>query len=186
MVFTVESVESLRSNRQYGTYIELRLDQKDPNASLLSATSDDKDWVDSAFSAVLDVLARCKNLNGWVRSPAMGFAIQLCGVALGFVLSLWFATLLSPRLTLQNAFLIAFLFALLLFSNTWNFVYFLANRLLVAGFPSIKFLRAGKEKLHWFMQAIVGGLVGAVLLFLLSQAMTFVLEFMATLVNKNA
>ncbi len=56
VLFTVETGESLRSSRQTGAFMELRLDEKDPNTCFLSVTSDDNDWVDASFSAVQDTL----------------------------------------------------------------------------------------------------------------------------------
>ncbi|MEK6771308.1 MAG: membrane domain protein, partial [Pseudomonadota bacterium] len=91
VLFTVETGESLRSNRLIGTYLELRVDEKDPNACFLAVTSDDKDWVDASFSAVQDVLIKCKNRNGWARSAWTHFGVQIVGVTFGFILSLWAA-----------------------------------------------------------------------------------------------
>jgi uncharacterized membrane protein HdeD (DUF308 family) len=186
VLLTVETAESLRSNRVIGTVLELRLDEKDPSASFLTVTSDDKDWVDASFAAVQEGLAKYKNRNRWVRSAWTAFAVQLVGVSLGFLLSLWAAAKIAPQLAIENAFVFAFLFVLLIFSNTWTYLNQLLLRLLNTAFPNIKFLRRDKERLHWLLQAIVGGIVGAAVLYAIGQAAAFLLDLLANLVSKNA
>ena len=115
VIFTVETEESSRSGRQLPTFLELRLDERDPNSCSLTVTSNDGDWVDSSFSAVQDVLVECKNKNGWVRTAWTQFGVQIIGVTLGFVLSLWAAVTISPKLAVENSFVISFLFVLLIF-----------------------------------------------------------------------
>ncbi len=186
ILFTVETAESLRSNRVNGTVLELRLDEKDPNSSFLTVTADDKDWVDASFAAVQEGLAKYKNRNGWARSAWTAFGAQLVGVTLGFLLSLWVAAKIAPKLAIENAFVFAFLFVLLIFSNTWTHLNQLLLRLLNTAFPDIKFLRRDKERLHWLWQAIVGGIVGAAVLYAIGQAAAFLLDLLANLVSKNA
>ncbi|WP_139026340.1 membrane domain protein [Methyloversatilis universalis] len=186
VLFTVETVESLRSNRAIGTVLELRLDEKDPNSSFLTVTADDKDWVDASFAAVQEGLAKYKTRNRWARSAWTAFGVQLVGVTLGFLLSLWAATKIAPKLAIENAFVFAFLFVLLIFSNTWTYLNQLLLRLLNTAFPNIKFLRRDKERLHWLLQAVVGGIVGAAVLYAIGQAAAFLLDLLANLVSKNA
>lgn len=186
ILITVETVESLRSSRAIGTSLELRLDEKDPNTSFLTATSDDKDWVDASFSAVQETLAKYKNRNRWVRTAWTAFGVQLVGVILGFLLSLWAATKIAPKLTVESSFIFSFLFVLLIFSNTWTYLNQSFLLLLNAAFPNIKFLRRDKERLHWLLQAIVGGIVGAAVIYAIGQAAAFLLDLLANLVRKNA
>lgn len=186
VLFTIETAESLRTNRAIGTLLELRLDEKDPNSSFLTVTSDDKDWVDASFAAVQEGLAKYKNRNHWARSAWTAFGVQLVGVTLGFLLSLWAAAKIAPKLAIENAFVFAFLFALLIFSNTWTYLNQLFLRLLNTAFPNIKFLRHDKERLHWLLQAIVGGVVGAAVLYAIGQAAAFLLDLLSNLVNKNS
>lgn len=183
ILITLETAESLRSNRVTGTVLELRLDEKDPNSSFLTVTSDDKDWVDASFAAVEDRLAKCRNRNLWVRSAWTAFGVQLVGVTLGFLLSLWVAARIAPSLAIENAFVFAFLFVLLIFSNTWTYLNHLFLHLLNSAFPNIKFLRPDKERLHWLLQAVVGGIVGATILYAIGQAATFISNLFATLIR---
>lgn len=186
VLFTLETGESLRSNRQIGTFMELRLDEREPNSSFLTVTSDDKDWVDASFSAVQDTLAKSRNRNGWVRTAWTVFAVQLIGVTLGFLLSLWAAAKIAPRLAIENALIFSFLFVLLIFSNTWTFINQLILRLMNMAFPNIKFFRRGKERLHWLLQAVVGGIVAAVVLYVFDQSASFVLQILSGVLRKDA
>jgi hypothetical protein len=186
ILFTLETGESLRSNRQVGTYLELRLDEKDNNTCTLAVVSDDKDWVDASFSAVQDTLAKYKNKNGWARSAWTHFGVQITGVSLGFILSLWAASKISPNLAIENAFVFAFLFVLLIFSNTWTYL----NKGALVGlnklFPNMKFYRPNKERWHWLMQAVVGGIVVAIMLYALGQAFSFLVDIFSGLLRKGA
>ncbi len=186
VVFTIESGHSLRTNRAIGTYLELRLDEKDPNACILTVTSDDKDWVDASFSAIHDVLTKCKNKNGWARTAWTQFGVQIIGVTLGFVLSLWAAARIAPRLAFENSFVIAFLFVLLMFSNVWTYLNQRILWLLSAVFPNLKFYRPDKERLHWLMQAIVGGIVFASIMYVLSLVFSFLVDILGGFVRKDA
>src|SRR5271157_4723270 len=38
VIFNLDTGESTRTNRQIGTYLELRLDEKDPNACMITVT----------------------------------------------------------------------------------------------------------------------------------------------------
>jgi hypothetical protein len=184
VIFTIETGESLRSNRQIGSILELRLDEKEMNTCFLTATSDDKDWVDASFSVVQDVLAKCRNRNGWARSTWTYFGVQIVGVTLGFILSVWAATKIAPLLAIENSFIFSFLFALLIFSNTWMFLSQQVIRLINTAFPNIKFYRPNKEHLHWIFQAVIGGAVAAVVLYVLGQAASFLLDILSALVRK--
>lgn len=186
VLFTVETGQSLQSNRQIGTYLELRLDEKDPNTCFLTVTSDDKDWVDASFSAVHDVLTKSKNKNGWVRTAWTQFGVQITGVTLGFILSMWAAAKIAPRLAIENSFVFAFLFVLLIFSNVWTYLNQRILWILNVAFPNLKFCRPDKERLHWLMQAVVGGIVFAIVMYVLSQAFSFLIDILSSFVRNDA
>jgi hypothetical protein len=162
IVFNIDTGESLASNRSVGTYLELQLDTKEPNRCYVVVTSNEGDWVDASISAIQDVIVKCKNKNGWVRTAWTQLTVQVIGVALGFILSLWISAKIAPKLAIQNSFVITFLFMLLMFSNVWMFlsqrILFFVNGL----FPNINFCRPRKDRMHWLMKTIVGGLALAV------------------------
>lgn len=185
VLFTVETGESLSSNRQIGSYLELRLDEKDPNTCFLTVTSDDKDWVDASFSAVHDVLTKCKNKNGWARTALAQFGVQIFGVALGFILSLWAAAKIAPKLAIENSFLLTFLFILLIFSNAWTYLNRTILLVLNIVFPNVRFYRPDKQRLHWLMQTIVGGIVFAIVMYTLGQTSSFLIDTLSGFLRKE-
>lgn len=185
VVLTLETSESIRCNRQIGSVLELKLDENDRNGCFLTATSDDSDWVDASFSAVQDTLLKSKNKNGWVKTTWTPFVVQVVGVALGFLLSVWTASKIAPKLSIENSFIFSFLFVMLIFSNIWTFLSQQILRLINYTFPNFKFLRRDKERLHWLLQAVIGSAVFAIVVFFLSQIVMFFSEILGTLVNKK-
>lgn len=186
IIFTLESVESLRSNRQSGVCIELKLDQMTTNGCFLLVTSNDENWVDASFSAIQDILTKCKNKHGWMRTAWTPLAIQIVGVAIGFFISLWAAVKISPKLSIQNSFVICFLFILLIFSNTWGYlnqkILFFVDRV----FPNLKFYRPDKDQSHWFTQAIIGGIALAITLWILNFSFSYIGQVLSEFVNKSS
>lgn len=168
LIIAVETLASLNSNRNLGHHLELRLDTMDANNCFLSVTSDDADWVDSSYSAVQDVLNKNKTKNGWARSGWSTLTIQLSGVVAGFGLSLWAASRISPFLAIENAFVITFFFALLLFSNAWTYINSIVLSQVHRVFPNIQFYRPDKDRINWIMQAVIGGVATAIALYLLN------------------
>ena len=168
IIFTIESTSSLRSGRNVGSFCELRLDKSESSNSFMQVSSDDGDWVESTFSSIKDVLQKCRNKNGWIRGWWSQFAIQISGVFVGFLISLWAAFSVSSFVSIDNGFLIVFLFVLLLFSNLWGFLNQRILALVNSAFPNVRFYRPDRDKLHWILQALVGGLFVAVVLFLLN------------------
>jgi hypothetical protein len=183
--FTVETGESQRSSRQRGTYLELKLDGKDPNACLLIVTSDDKDWVDTSFSAIQDTLAKGKNRNGWVRTAWTRFGVKITGITLGFILSLWAADKIAPTLAIENSFVLTFLFVLLILSNTWTYLNQGVLSVLNKCFPNMKFCLPDKEGRPWLMQAIIGAIVIAIVVYLMGQTFSFLSEVFTSLLRKE-
>jgi hypothetical protein len=178
IIFTIETGESLRSSRQFGTFMELRLDAKDPNLCMLTVTSDNSDWVESSFSAVQDTLAKYKNKNGYMRTPWTPLVVQVLGVVVMFFLSLWAAVKISPRVAIENGFVFSFLFALLIFSNIWTYLNPIILSSITGIFPNIEFFRPRKDHLHWLIKAIVGGSSLGIVLYILSWLFSFVGEFL--------
>jgi hypothetical protein len=184
VIFMLETPESQGTNRTKGTSIDLRFDQKDANTCWLQVNGDDKDWVDSSFNAIQDVLNKYKNRNGWARTQLVHFMMQLVGLVLGFTLSLWAAIKGAPKLTLENAFLFVFFFVFLLFANTWNYAKQAMYWVLNSAFPNIKFIRPEKDHLHWLYQAVVGSIVFAIMAYALDQAFGFFIETLNSFIHK--
>lgn len=180
IIFTIESGASLRSNRAVGGFFDLRLDKL--QTSFLTVSSDNESWMDSAFSSVKEILNKHRNRNSLVRNPWVELLIQLFGVLIGFAISLWGATKMAPALSIENAFLISFLLLLLIFSNLWAQIGQRLKALLNFVFPSIRFYRPKKDRVHWMYQTIVGGIVVAGILFLLNQLFKYIGKMLGSFV----
>jgi hypothetical protein len=170
----METFESLGSNRLAGEHLEIRFDKLDDKLCYLSVTSDDSDWVDASYSAVLDIINKHKTKNGWARSGWSTLTIQLLGVIAGFSLSLWAASRISPKLSIENSFVITFLFTLLIFSNAWGYINNIVLARVHSSFPNIHFYRPDKDRINWLMQAIIGGIATAFMLYVFSLIFTFI------------
>lgn len=183
VIFTVESGDAISTNRNVGAYLELCLDAKEPARCVLVASSDNKDWAEASFAAVHEVLAKCRTKNGVVRSPWTSLSVQMFGVVVGFIVSLWLAFKVAPNLKIENSFVISFLFILLVFSNIWGYLNQTLLGLIARLFPNIEFIRPAKARLHWIMQAIVGSTAFAVVVYLLGLGFSFLSKVLAGFFN---
>lgn len=185
LVLTIETIQSLKTNRISGELIELRFDKENESNCILSVTSDDSDWVDSSFSAVQEILKKYKTYYGWARSAYSTLAIQILGIIGGFSLSLWAASAISRKLIIENAFIITFLFILLLFSNTWIYVNNAVLKYIHRTFPNIHFYRPNKGKANWLMQAIIGGLATGLAIYILNGLFSYIGSFLEKFIIKT-
>jgi hypothetical protein len=183
IIFTIETVTSFKTNRTVGDHLELRFDKYDENNNILSVTSDDSDWVDSSFSAVQEILNRCKTNYGWARSTWSALGIQILGVVGGFGLSLWAAARIAKQLSIENAFLITFLFTLLIFSNIWSYISNVVLKYVHQVFPNVQFYRPDKDRVNWFMQAVIGGVAATLAWYILNNVVTYIGEFLSEISN---
>lgn len=186
VIFTVESSQAFSTNRQFGAFLELRLDAKDPAACTLVSSSDTKDWAEASFSAVHEVISKHKTKNGFVRSHWTNLTIQLLGVVVMFLLSLWAAFSIAPQIKVENPFVISFLFILLILSNVWNYLNPALLWALSRLFPNVDFVRPEKARLHWLTQTIVGSAVFALVVYVLGSASAFLIRIVGALVNVSA
>lgn len=186
LIFTVESGDALSSSRGFGAYLELCLDTKEPSRCVLVSSSDNKDWAEASFAAVHEFLAKCHTKNGIARSPWTNFGIQILGVVIGFIVSLWLSFKTAPNLKIENAFVIAFLFIFLIFSNIWGYLVQAVLGFIARLFPSIQFIRPAKAQLHWLLQAIVGSTAFAIALYFLGIAFSFLSKVLASFFNTPA
>jgi hypothetical protein len=185
VIFTIESADAIASNRNTGAYLELCMDAQDPARCVLVSSSDTKDWAEASFAAVHEVIVKHKTRNGLARSPWTNLLVQLVGVALGFLVSLWLAFKVTPSIKVENGFTISFLFILLVFSNIWGYL----NQLLLSQFsklfPNIEFIRPQKAGLHWILQAIVGSAAFAIVVYLMGLGFSFLSDVLAEFLKRN-
>lgn len=174
VIFVLDSALSEKTNRMYGTHYELRFDRNESTHCYIQVASDDGDAVDSVFSSLREIIDKGKNRNGLVRNAWSQLVVQVFGVACGFVFSLIAGINLSPYLKVDNPFVISFLFAFLIFSNTWGYLNQQILNFLNCSFPSVRFKRKGKDTLHWVLQALVGGLLVALALLIINQVFHWV------------
>jgi hypothetical protein len=168
IIFTLDSAQSVQTNRTYGENFEIRIDAKDPKNTYIQVSSDDSDAVDSVFCGLLEIIKKGKNKNWLVRNTWSQLIVQIVGVVFGFILSLIAGLQISPHINIENSFVITFIFAFLIFSNTWGFLNEQILRFLEFSFPNVRFVRQGKSSLNWLSQAFVGGVFVAITLLIIS------------------
>jgi hypothetical protein len=185
IIFDLRSATHISSNGNVGSYANLRLDNNEKATSFLTVDSDDEEWVNGTFNAIKDVLNKCKNRHKLFRNPLVDILLQVFGLIAGFALSLWGASLISPNLAIENAFLISFLLVLIIFSNLWGQIQQTLQVLLYRIFPNIEFLRPKKDRLHWLMQTLVGGIVVAFALYLLGIAFSYMGDLLSVFIQSG-
>ena len=131
-------------------------------------------------------MGKIKNRNGWSRSQWFGLLIQLSGVFAGFVVSLWAAAVITPKIPMENTFLIVFLFVLLLFSNTWDYLKNLISNAVTRYFPNIEFLKSRKNRYRWLIQTVIGGIVVAIIFSILNVIFLYVGDQLSKLFMNGA
>jgi len=183
IIFTVESGDSIGSNRNLGAYVELCLDTQEPARCILVSSSDNKDWAEASFAAIHEVLAKFNTRNGLARSQWTGLGVQIFGVAIGFIISLWLAFKIAPYLKIDNPFIIAFLFILLMFSNIWGYLNQTILISIARLFPNIEFVRPAKSRLNWLLQTIVGSTAFALVVYFLDTAFSYLSKMLSGFIS---
>jgi hypothetical protein len=168
IIFTLSSTDN---NDE--TSFEVRIDSKEPKNTLIQVSSDDGDAVDSVFCGLFEIINKGQNKNGFIRNTWTEFLVQILGVIFGFTISLIAGLQAAPFIKIENAFVITFLFAFLIFSNSWGFINQQLLRFLHYSFPNVKFSRQGKSSLHWLSQALVGGIVVAITILVLGRSFSW-------------
>ena len=174
IVVRFQSSNALSSNNAIGSFIELRLDGSDPNSCTLQVSSDYSEWVDASFCTLEESLRELKNRHGWSRSRWFSLLIQLSGVLAALMVSLWSAVVLTPRIPVENAFVIVFLFVLLIVSNAWDYVKSLILNTIDRLYPNVMFFRPDKDRYRWLKQSVTGGIVVAIVLSVLHLIIRYV------------
>ncbi|MCX6173276.1 MAG: hypothetical protein NTZ27_00780 [Ignavibacteriales bacterium] len=181
LVFIIDSFESRSSNRQFGKCIDLRLDYNDQSNSSLTVQADHKEWVDAAFSNLFETINKYSNKNYLIRNKWINFIVQIVGVFIGFVLSLWAALKISPSLSIEYSFIVTFILAFILFSNIWTYANPLILRLLNHYYPNIKF--RDTKGLHWLIKAVISSTFVALLLYLINLLYGYLGELFKTILK---
>lgn len=184
ITFAIETTQSQQSNRLHGSWMELRIDERNANNCTLISASENKDWADSLWLSIHDVLGKCKNKFRFFRTSWTMLSIQLFGVVFGFLLSLWTASKLAPKLSIDGAFALSFICIFILFSNLWSFAIPVIIRLVDFLFPNVKFVINGKNYFHWSVQAIIGAIASAVVLYFIGSMLLFALEMLNSIIKK--
>ncbi|HDL7641149.1 hypothetical protein DJ60_924 [Yersinia enterocolitica] len=188
IIFVIETIESATSGRKDGSWMELCLDEINVANCYLAVASNDIDWVDSSWISIQDVLSKCKNNYKWLRTSWTVFGVQLSGVLLGFLLSLWSASKIAPQLSILEAdgrFAFGFICSFIIFSNIWTFTGPLIIKLLNFLFPNVKFLLNGRIHFHWGIQAIIGGVAGAMVLYFFGYIIVTAVEVLKSIFTKS-
>jgi hypothetical protein len=167
VIFILETGQSLLTNRLSGDSIEIRFDSKDANNCILLVQSDDDNWVDSNFLKLKERINRYKNRNFIIRNRWTPIIIQLSGVTVGFLVSLWVAIKISPKLQIENSLAFAFVIAFLIFSNLWTFLLSAIRRCLDFYWPNVSFKRI--KGIHWLIRAFISTALISIFLFLLNK-----------------
>ncbi len=154
--FEIETSSSVQTNTRSGAYCTLQLDIQDTNRCFLQVSCDDREWVETTYADVMALVDKYGSVSWIVRTSATQWGVQIIGVSLGVLLCLALAKFVAPTLSVENPFLIAFLFCLLMFSNTWTHIYPLVMKAIDKAFPNVMFVRPNEENLHWFWQGLVG------------------------------
>jgi hypothetical protein len=182
----LRSDENIKTNGNVGSYTTLRLDTSESAAWFLTVASDNEEWVNGTFSAINEKLAKNKNRHAWFRNPIVDLLIRLLGLVAGFLVSVWGASIISPKLEIENSFLISFLLILIIFSNLWTPINNLLLNLLSRTFPRIRFYRPKRDRFHWLGQTVVGGIVVALTLYLLGLAFGYMGDILGGFIRSGA
>ncbi len=181
IIFMVETSESFLSNKQRGKSIELRFDTQEVNNCYLVVQDDTSDWTDASFLKIKELLNTYQNRNYIVRNNWTPFVVQILGVFVGFVLSLWAAVKISPFLSIDYAFVVTFVLAFLVFSNSWTFIYPWILKVLNFYWPNISL--KDRKGLHWLIQALISTAFVAFFLFIINKLFIYIGKLLESIIK---
>lgn len=138
-IFQLDSMEHFKSYKYTGKGVEIRVDSKNPNNCFLIVQDDQQNWVENTFLTLQETINKHDNKNNLMRNRFVVSSIQIFGVLAGVLLSLWLASKVSPKLNTPYPYGIAFIIALLIFSNIWTYLYVIILRCVDIFWPNISF-----------------------------------------------
>lgn len=150
VVFHAESPLAKKTGGVLGTQLDICLDSTGNRISGLSVAADQRDWVESTFGEFEVVLRRRQDLvTKLVRGPTSSVLVQISGLVLGVLLSLWAATLSAPFLTgLDYPRVVAFGFWFIVFSNLWGTCQAALMTWIYRLFPNVRFATSSEPWPH--------------------------------------
>jgi len=179
IIFNLYSVNYLISNSRSGKSILIYFDGKDASKCQITVDDDDKDWVDSNFLKLREIISRYSNNNHRIRNAWTTFTIQIIGVIIGFLFSIWTAIKFSPSLPLKYADGFTFIIAFILFSNIWTYIYAFILRAIDFLWPNISFKK--REGIYSLIRAVLIAIFASTTVFVLSWAGTTIYQFIISL-----
>jgi len=144
LVFSLISDEHNQSAKLKGKNIDLRFDAINQNNCFIIVQDDDQSWVDSILPRMVHLINKFANKNYLIRNLYVTFLVQILGVFLGILFSLWMAMRFSSNLKITNPFGFTFLIALVLFSNVWTYLYPFCLKAVDYFWPNIAFKERGE------------------------------------------
>lgn len=182
LTLTLETPLSISTNRQFGVFIEMIFDNSNPYCSL-NVSADSSSLCGAAFGVLSNLMRKYRTRYGVVRTTLFQLMIQLTGVTLFFILSISLGKRFGDYIALPNGMILIVAFTLLMCSNVWSFLLPALQRGLSAVFPSIEFISEGRQFWHWTVQAVVGAVISALVLFAVGSAGEVLLRMAAGIIE---
>jgi hypothetical protein len=161
--------------------MELWFDAKETNNCKLVVQDDDMNWVDSVFCKLKERLNKYKSFNFIIQNRWVSFIVQLLGVIVGFIVSLWAAIKISPKLAIDNSLAFTFVIAFLLFSNIWTLLYEGILKCLNYFWPNISFKEKGR--FHWLIKAIISSAFVGFFFFIINRLLLYISQIMKSILK---
>jgi len=172
IIFILDNNESFFSNKQRGKSLELRFDTLDANNCYLVVQDDISEWLDASFLKVKELLNTYKNKRYFIRNNWTPFVVQIAGVFVGFILSSWAAVKISPYLSIDYAFVVTFVLAFLIFSNSWTFIYPWILKVLDFYWPNISL--KDRNGIQWLIQALLSTAFVAFFIYIVNKLFIYI------------
>ncbi|MCK5591794.1 MAG: hypothetical protein KAI72_07545 [Candidatus Pacebacteria bacterium] len=153
VLFAAYSIDSF--NAITGKCVNLNFDLNDLNNCYLGVTDDDKNWTNSIFNDLKQILDKHKNLYWLIRNSWTAFFVQALGALGAFSISLWAANKIYKKFDIENSLVFYFIAILLLLGNLWTPVYQSILSFINSVWPNIKFKPKKRSAVfQWFILMI--------------------------------